>query len=99
MAAFMRGRKWGARKGLAPPLSPVQGREVGGAALLDEPGVFSETVKPGRLGVLPVTGPKVRNLMSTGTGPTLVNSLLPTPRENMMKQFIFSLIHAFKLYV
>jgi hypothetical protein len=63
MAAFMRGRKWGARKGLAPPPSPVQGRGFG-AAFLEEPGVFSETVK---LGVLLVTGPTVSNRMSTGS--------------------------------
>jgi hypothetical protein len=53
MAAFMRGRKWGARKGLAPH-----------AALLEEPGVFSETPKLGRLGVLLATAPEVSTRMS-----------------------------------
>ncbi len=66
MAAFMRGRKWGARKGLAPPPSPVQGRGVGGAPLLEVSGVFSETLKLGRLDVLLVTGPIVKNLVSVG---------------------------------
>ncbi len=69
MAAFMRGRKWGARKGLAPPPSPVQGRGIGGAPVLEEPGVFSETLKLGRLGVLPVTSLKVSNLKSSVPDP------------------------------